>query len=79
MMPTLHRGDILFSTNSDVKIEVKDIVLAQVSKDLLMTPLWPLLLITMIMSKSDMNSIQITTASQIKKSQETHVMGHQKY
>ena len=32
MMPTLHRGDILFSTNSDVKIEVKDIVLAQVSK-----------------------------------------------
>ena len=46
MMPTLHRGDILFSTNSDVKIEVKDIVLAQVSKYVLMTPLRPFLLIT---------------------------------
>ena len=34
MMPTLHRGDILFSTNSDVKVEVKDIVLAQVSKEI---------------------------------------------
>ena len=33
MMPTLHRGDILFSTNGDVNIKVKDIVLAQVSKD----------------------------------------------
>ena len=31
MMPTLHRGDVLFSTNSDEEIEVKDIVLAQVS------------------------------------------------
>jgi hypothetical protein len=31
MMPALHRGDVLFSTNTGVEIEVKDIVLAQVS------------------------------------------------
>ena len=32
MMPALHRGDVLFSTNTGVEIEVKDIVLAQVCK-----------------------------------------------
>ena len=31
MKPALYRGDILFSTNAGVEIEVKDIVLAQVS------------------------------------------------
>ena len=30
MMPALHRGDVLFSTNTEVEIEVEDIVLAQV-------------------------------------------------
>ena len=30
MMPALHRGDVLLSTNSGVQISLKDIVLAQV-------------------------------------------------
>ena len=40
MMPALHRGDVLFSTNTGVEIEVKDIVLAQVSSIIWHYRLW---------------------------------------
>ena len=31
MMPALHRGDVIFSTNTGVEIEVKDIIQAEVN------------------------------------------------